>query len=54
MKNQLIYISQAMGTPAAWTTNKPTDDYYYELNTWGDHYWFVVMDMDCSQTQVDF
>ena len=43
-----------MGTPAAWTTNKPTDDYYYELNTWGDHYWFVVMDMDCSQTQVDF
>jgi hypothetical protein len=41
-----------MGTPGAWSTNDPTDDYYYALNTFGPHYWFIVMDMDCSQTQV--
>ena len=33
------------------TTSDPTNDFYYELNTWGDHYWFLVMDMDCAQTQ---
>ena len=33
------------------TTSDPTNDFYYELNTWGDHYWFLVMDMDCDQTQ---
>ena len=33
------------------TTSDPTNDFYYELNTWGDHYWFLVMDMDCGQTQ---
>ena len=42
---------EAMGTPGAWTTDDPTNDYYYALNNWGDHYWFIVMDMDCSQTQ---
>merc|ERR1712123_91200 len=41
----------AMGTPGAWTTNDPTDDFYYSLNTFGPHYWFIVMDMDCDQTQ---
>ena len=41
-----------MGTPGAWSTNDPTDDYYYVLNTFGPHYWFIVVDMDCSQTQV--
>ena len=44
-----------MGTPAAWTTNKKTGEsgpYYYELNAWGPNYWFIVMDMDCDQTQV--
>jgi hypothetical protein len=41
-----------MGTPGAWSTNDPTDDYYYALNTFGPHYWFFVMEMDCSQTQV--
>ena len=40
-----------MGTPGAWTTNDPTDDFYYSLNTFGPHYWFIVMDMDCDQTQ---
>jgi len=45
---------EAMGTPAAWTTNKKTGEsgpYYYELNAWGPNYWFIVMDMDCDQTQ---
>jgi hypothetical protein len=41
-----------MGTPGAWSTNDPTDDYYYALNTFGPHYWFFVMEMDCGQTQV--
>ena len=41
----------AMGTPGAWTTNDPTDDFYYSLNSFGPHYWFIVMDMDCDQTQ---
>lgn len=41
----------AMGTPGAWTTNDPTDDFHYSLNTFGAHYWFFVMDMDCDQTK---
>ena len=41
-----------MGTPGAWTTDDPTDDFYYSLNTLGPHHWFIVMDMDCDQTQV--
>jgi len=24
---------------------------YTALNTWGDHYWMLDVDMDCSQTQ---
>ena len=40
-----------MGTPGAWTTNDPTDDFYYSLNSFGPHHWFIVMDMDCDQTQ---
>ena len=41
-----------MGTPGAWTTDDATDDFYYSLNTMGPHYWFIVMDMNCDQTQV--
>ncbi len=52
----------AEGTPLDWTTNAwPADwgarrtvaeDGYGEepLNTWGDHYWMLDVDMDCSQT----
>ena len=43
---------EAMGTPGAWTTDDATDDFYYSLNTMGPHYWFIVMDMNCDQTQV--
>ncbi|KZS14665.1 Alpha-amylase 1 [Daphnia magna] len=41
----------ASGTPLAWTSNKPSEAGYQELNAWGDHYWMVEMDMDCSQTE---
>ena len=36
-----------MGTPGAWTTNDPTDDFYYSLNTLGPHYWFVTSHLKC-------
>ena len=42
---------ESMGTALAWTTDDKTNDYYFELNDYGDHYWILDMDMDCSQTQ---
>ncbi|TRY76789.1 hypothetical protein TCAL_12427 [Tigriopus californicus] len=42
---------EAFGTPGAWTTDDATDDFYYELNTFGPHYWIIDMNMDCSQTE---
>ena len=48
----MIFCNKAMGTPGAWTTNDETNTHYYAPNTFGEHYWFVVMEMDCSQTQV--
>lgn len=51
----------AAGSPAAWTTNRWPDqwgpkktvarDGYGEtpLNTYGDHYWMLDVDMDCSR-----
>lgn len=49
----------ASGTPMVWTTNNETysatvseDGFgYSELNEWGDHYWMVDVNMDCSQTE---
>jgi len=51
----------AEGTPLEWTTNNPdhganvaTDGYgYTELNTWGDHFWMLDVEMDCSETYKD-
>ncbi|KAK3099826.1 hypothetical protein FSP39_010394 [Pinctada imbricata] len=39
-----------MGTPAVWTTNQVGRDGYTDLNSYGDHYWLVDVDMDCSKT----
>lgn len=51
-KSQGSYMNQpAQGTPLAWTTNSPSSPSYQSLNTWGDHYWMVDLDMDCSQTE---
>ncbi|KAK7085956.1 hypothetical protein SK128_005871 [Halocaridina rubra] len=41
----------ASGTPLAWTSNQPGNPGYQDLNEWGDHYWMVDADMDCSQTE---
>ena len=51
-KNLKQSMMKAMGTPGAWTTDDATDDFYYSLNTMGPHHWFIVMDMNCDQTQV--
>lgn len=46
------YMGQpASGTPLAWTTNVQTNAGYQALNKWGDHYWMLDVDMDCSQTE---
>ncbi|KAK8732749.1 hypothetical protein OTU49_006906 [Cherax quadricarinatus] len=42
---------EASGTPLVWTSSNPSNPGYQELNTYGDHYWMVDMDMDCSQTE---
>eukprot|EP00095_Tigriopus_kingsejongensis_P004644 maker-scaffold29_size597861-snap-gene-1.15 protein:Tk04644 transcript:maker-scaffold29_size597861-snap-gene-1.15-mRNA-1 annotation:"alpha-amylase 1" len=42
---------EAFGTPGAWTTDDATDDFYYELNTFGPHHWIIDLNMDCSQTE---
>ncbi|XP_068220186.1 alpha-amylase-like [Palaemon carinicauda] len=39
------------GTPTAWTTNNVLSPSYQELNTFGDHYWMVDMEMDCSESE---
>ncbi|XP_071127434.1 uncharacterized protein [Mytilus edulis] len=41
---------RAFGTPAVWTTNNPSDGRYNKLNTFGEHYWLVNIEMDCSKT----
>jgi len=51
-KNQGTYQNRpAEGTPMAWTSNNPSRPGYQSLNTWGDHYWMVDFNMDCSQTE---
>ncbi|CAL4138325.1 unnamed protein product, partial [Meganyctiphanes norvegica] len=42
---------EASGTPLAWTSANPSSPGYQDLNQWGDHYWMVDMDMDCSQAK---
>ncbi|KAK3877591.1 hypothetical protein Pcinc_017706 [Petrolisthes cinctipes] len=41
----------AEGTPLVWTTNNVLSPGYQELNTFGEHYWMVSMDMNCTQTE---
>jgi len=41
----------ALGTPAGWTSSNPGNQFHHDFNTWGDHYWIVDMDMDCSKTR---
>lgn len=51
--------SEAPGSPLVWTTNNAnhgsTVDQqgygYFPLNQWGDHYWMLDVDMDCSKTE---
>ncbi|XP_046454250.1 alpha-amylase-like isoform X3 [Daphnia pulex] len=46
------YVGQtAEGTPLAWTSNSASSPGYQSLNAWGDHYWMVEFDMDCSQSE---
>nr|XP_054762213.1 alpha-amylase 2-like [Lytechinus pictus] len=48
-----------IGTPMVWTTNDANyyktvenDGYgYTPLNKWGEHYWMVELDVDCSKTE---
>ena len=42
---------EASGTAAAFTSNDPSDKFYFELNDFGSNYWVVDMDLDCDQTQ---
>ncbi|XP_071127422.1 alpha-amylase-like [Mytilus edulis] len=44
----------APGTPAVWTTNNQNDGRYNKLNTFGEHYWLVDIDMDCCKTINDW
>lgn len=52
------HVSVAQGTAADWTTNNSGNPNkvsvvgfgYDPLNTWGDHYWMIDVDMDCSST----
>lgn len=51
--------ADADGTPMVWTTNDPgysaivdNDGYgYSDMNKWGEHYWLVDVNMDCSKTE---
>nr|AAO17927.2 alpha-amylase [Corbicula fluminea] len=42
--------AMAQGTPALWTTNSAGQAGHSDLNTYGQHYWLVDVDMDCSKT----
>lgn len=45
----------AMGTPAAWTTDEKNSDFYYGLTDGlGSHQWVMNCEMDCSQTDNGF
>ncbi|KAK0046317.1 alpha-amylase [Biomphalaria pfeifferi] len=40
----------ASGSPAIWTTNDPSKETFNILNTYGDHYWLLDVEMDCGKT----
>ncbi|PVD34248.1 hypothetical protein C0Q70_05516 [Pomacea canaliculata] len=40
----------AEGSPGIWTSNNPADPGYQPINTFGNHYWMLDIDMDCSKT----
>jgi len=40
----------AEGSPGLWTTNNAEDDLYTSINEYGEHYWMLDVDMDCSRT----
>ncbi|XP_037799098.1 alpha-amylase-like [Penaeus monodon] len=41
----------ASGSPLAWTTNQAGGAGHQDLNTFGEHYWMIDMEMDCGQTE---
>ncbi|XP_064105510.1 alpha-amylase-like [Macrobrachium nipponense] len=41
----------AEGSPLAWTTNTPGAAGYQELNTFGEHYWMLDVQMNCEETE---
>lgn len=43
----------ALGTPMYWTSNNPHNDNYHYANDFGDHYWIVYIEMDCSSLDTD-
>ncbi|KAK8385559.1 hypothetical protein O3P69_016383 [Scylla paramamosain] len=40
----------ASGSPMAWTTNQPGFDGYQDLNIYGEDYWMMKLEVDCSST----
>lgn len=42
---------EASGSPLAWTSSTESNPGYQALNTYGDHYWMLDVDMDCSQVE---
>ncbi|KAK3784088.1 hypothetical protein RRG08_060515 [Elysia crispata] len=47
--NETDQPSTALGTPAQWTTSNQNSDYFHDLNIYGENYWMVHFDMDCSK-----
>ncbi|XP_032776971.2 alpha-amylase [Daphnia magna] len=46
------YNGQASaGSPLAWTSNTASSSGFQSLNKWGDHYWMLDVNMDCSETE---
>ncbi|KAK7067087.1 hypothetical protein SK128_022546 [Halocaridina rubra] len=46
------YSGQAAdGSPLAWTSNQPGSAGYQELNTFGEHYWMLDVQMNCDETE---
>ncbi|RUS69095.1 hypothetical protein EGW08_023144 [Elysia chlorotica] len=43
------------GTPAQWTSwDESNNDYFHPLNTYGDDYWIVHFEMNCSMLENGF
>ena len=42
---------QALGTPTGWTSSYDGNQFHHPYNVWGDHYWMVDLEMDCSDTR---